>query len=131
MIRMLIRAGISLVSAALGFAVAAWLLDDVHVRPLGFVLAVLIFAAAQLILTPFVFKMARRYAPALLGGIGIISTLVALFIATMFGGEGIQITGGITTWIVASLIIWLVSSLGTWLLPLTLLKKALSDDPRE
>jgi len=131
MIRMLIRAGINLASAALGFGVAAWVLEGVHVRPFGFVMAVLAFVAAQLILTPFVFKMARRYAPALLGGIGIIATLVSLFIATLFGGEGIRITGGITTWIVASLVIWLVSSLGTWLLPLTVLKKALADNPND
>ena len=91
------------------------------------VVAVVIFALAQLILTPFVFTMARKYAPALLGGIGIVSTLIALIVASVFGGDALSISGS-ATWIAASLIVWLVSSLGTWLLPLTLLKKALATD---
>lgn len=127
MIRMVIRAGISLASAALGFGVAAWVLDGFTIRPMGFVVAVVIFALAQLILTPFVFTMARKYAPALLGGIGIVSTLIALIVASVFGGDALSISGS-ATWIAASLIVWLVSSLGTWLLPLTLLKKALATD---
>ena len=83
------------------------------------------FALAQSILTPFIVNMARKYAPAVLGGIGLVSTFVALLIASFFPG-GITITG-IDTWVLASLIVWLITALGGWLLPLLLLRGKLAD----
>jgi len=120
MIRFLIRAAIFLATAALGLLVASWLLPDFQITPSGFIVAVVVFAIAQSILAPFIFNVARRNAPALLGGIGLVSTFVALLIASLFPG-GIQISG-IATWIIATLIVWLITALGGWALPLLLLK---------
>jgi uncharacterized membrane protein YvlD (DUF360 family) len=116
MVRLLISFAISLVSAALGLLLAAWILEDFHVEPGGFLVAVLVFAIAQAILSPFIFNVARQYASALLGGIGLVSTFVALLIASLFPG-GIRVDG-VVTWILATLIIWIVTALGTWLLGL-------------
>ena len=44
----------------------------------GFVICILIFAILQSVLAPWVSKLADRYAPVLMGGIGIFSTLIAL-----------------------------------------------------
>lgn len=120
MVRLLISFAISLVSAALGLLLAAWILEDFHVEPGGFIVAVLVFAIAQAILSPFIFNVARQYASALLGGIGLVSTFVALLIASLFPG-GIRVDG-VVTWILATLIIWIVTALGVWLLGLWWLK---------
>jgi len=61
-IRLLLRTAVFLGSAAIGLLVAAWLVPGVSVRPAGFIVAVVIFAAAQAILSPFFLKMASRYA---------------------------------------------------------------------
>ncbi|MBK8462653.1 MAG: phage holin family protein [Nigerium sp.] len=114
MLRFFIQTTINLITAALGLLITAAMLPDFTVQPLGFVAAVVVVVIAQAILSPFVFSMSRKYAPALLGGIGIISTLLALIIASFMPG-GITITG-LTTWIAASLILWLCTSLGGWLL---------------
>lgn len=84
MIRFLLNVAISIVSAAVALLVAAAVVDGVQMQPAGFVIAVLVFTAAQALLAPFVFNMARKYASAVLGGIGLVSTFLALFVATLF-----------------------------------------------
>ena len=116
MVRFLITVAISLVTAALGLLANAWLLEDFHLDASGFVVAVVVFTVAQAILSPFIFNVARQYASALLGGIGLVSTFVALLIASLFPG-GIRIDG-VVTWILATLIMWIITALGTWLLGL-------------
>ena len=76
----LIRALIFVLSAAVGLIAADLLLPGFRIDWAdwwGFVLAVLIFAVLQSILSPWIATVAKRNAPALLGGIGIISTLIA------------------------------------------------------
>lgn len=116
MVRFLINIAISLVTAALGLLVNSWILPDFHLDVSGFLIAVLVFTVAQAILAPFIFNVARQYASALLGGIGLVSTFVALLIASLFPG-GIRIDG-VVTWILATLIMWIITALGTWLLGL-------------
>jgi uncharacterized membrane protein YvlD (DUF360 family) len=120
MIRFLIRIAINLGTAALGLLIAAWLVPGVHVSVSGFLVAVVVFTVAQAILGPFIFNVARRYADPLLGGIGLVSTLVALFIATLFPG-GIRLSD-VTAWVLAPLIVWIVTALGGWVLVALFLK---------
>jgi MFS family permease len=123
MVRILLRTVIFVGSAALGL-LAAWLiLPDFDVTFSGFIVSVLIFALAQSILSPFVAKMVARNAPAFLGGIGLVSTFVALLIASLFTG-GLVITG-VSTWLLATLIVWLVTALATLFLPILLIKDKL------
>jgi hypothetical protein len=120
-IRFLLRVVVFLGSSAIGLLVASWLVPGVSVRPLGFVTAVAIFTVAQAILSPFFLKMASRYASAFLGGIGLVSTLAALILASVLS-HGLSIRG-IGSWVAATVVVWLVTALATLLLPMLLLKK--------
>ena len=125
MLRFLIRLAIYLGTAALALVITSLILTGFRISASGFLIAIGVFALAQSILTPFIVNMARKYAPAVLGGIGLVSTFVALLIASFFPG-GITISG-IDTWVLASLIVWLITALGGWLLPLLLLRGKLAD----
>jgi uncharacterized membrane protein YvlD (DUF360 family) len=117
-----LRALIFLLSAALGLWVASLVLEDLTLTPSGFLTAVVVFAVAQSVLAPFLAKVVARGAPAFLGGIGLLSTVVALWIASLFPG-GLTIQGW-QTWLLAALVVWLVTALATLLLPLVLLRGA-------
>ncbi|MCF6388975.1 phage holin family protein [Mycobacterium sp. MBM] len=121
MIRFLLRIAVFLGSSAIGLLVASWLVSGVTLRPLGFLTAVVIFTVAQAILSPFFLKMASRYASAFLGGIGLISTFAALFLASLFS-SGISIRG-LGSWVAATVVVWLVTAIATLVLPALVLKK--------
>ncbi|WEG07797.1 phage holin family protein [Microbacterium horticulturae] len=125
MIMFLLRALIFLLSAALGLVVADLILPDFTIGWhdwWGFVLCVVIFAILQSVLAPWIARMAKRYAPALLGGIGIVSTLIALLIVVLLPIGGLRITGALA-WVLAPVIVWAVTALATLLLPMLLVKK--------
>lgn len=122
MTRFLLRLGVFLGSAALGLLVAAWLVRGVSLSVLGFITAVVIFAVAQAVLAPLFTKLADRYASALLGGIGLITTFAALLVATRFS-NGLAIRG-VGSWIAATVVVWLITALATVLLPKVILKDA-------
>lgn len=121
MIRLLLHTLVFLGSSAIGLLVAGKLVPGVSLRPLGFVVAVVIFAVAQAILSPFFLKMASRYASAFLGGVGLVSTFVALLLASIFT-TGLSISG-IGSWIAATVVVWLVTAIATLLLPKLVLTK--------
>lgn len=121
MISLLIRIVINLASAAVGLIVSSLVLPDFQVQPSGFVVAVAVLTIAQSVLGPFVFNVARQSAPALLGGIGIVSTLLALVIAAQWPG-GITVSS-LTTWVLAAIIVWTCTALGSWLLVAYVLKR--------
>jgi hypothetical protein len=129
MIRFLVRTAIFLSSAAVGILVAASVLDDVEVTAGGFLVVVVIYAVVQSVISPFLAKVAAKNATAFLGGIGLVATLVALIVATWFG-DALEITGGITTWILASLIVWLITALATLLIPFILVKAGIESARR-
>jgi hypothetical protein len=120
MVVFLIRAFIFLASAALGLWVASLIVDGFTVTAEGFLIVVVVFAVLQSILTPWFLVMSRRYANALTGAVGLVSTIAALFVATLIG-DGLTISGA-TAWILGSFIVWIVTMLGTLLLPLILLR---------
>ena len=120
-LRFFARTATFLGSSAIGLLVASWLVPGVTVRPLGFITAVVIFTVAQAILSPFFLKMASRYASAFLGGIGLVSTLAALILASVLT-HGLSIRG-IGSWVAATVVVWLVTAIATLLLPMLILKK--------
>jgi uncharacterized membrane protein YvlD (DUF360 family) len=122
MINILIRAGIFLASAALGLWVASLVVDGFELSLSGFLVAVVVFAALQSILSPWIAVMTRRYASALTGGVGLISTFIGLWIATIVS-DGLTIDGA-QAWVLGAVVVWIVTMLGTLLLPLVLIKKA-------
>ena len=126
MIMFLLRALIFLASAAVGLIVADLILPGFEIswrQPLGFILAIVIFAVLQSILAPWLATVARRRAPAFLGGIGIVSTFVALLIVVLIPGAGLRIGDPWWTWLLAPVIVWLVTAVATWILPALFIKK--------
>lgn len=129
MITFLFRAAIFVFSAAVGLIAADLILPGFHIDWSdwwGFVLAVLIFAVIQSVLAPWVFKITRRHAPAMLGGIGIISTFVAILIVVLIPQAGLSISEPVA-WFLAPVIVWVVTALATWLLPPLFIKKKVQD----
>lgn len=116
--RLLLRTLIFLGSAAIGLLVAAAVVDDVTVQVSGFVVTVVVFAVAQSVLAPLVTRLSTRYAPAFLGGAGLLSTFVALLLASALT-DGLRITGA-PAWALATLVVWAVTALATVALPMVL-----------
>ena len=115
MIRFLLRVAVFLGSSAIGLLVAGWLVPGVSSSALGFIAAVAIFTVTPAILSPLFLKMANRYASAFLGGIGLVSTFVALLAASLLT-NGLSIHG-MGSWIVATVVVWLVTAFATVVLP--------------
>lgn len=84
-----------------------------------------VFAVVQSVLSPFITTMALRFAPAFLGGIGLVSTFVALLIASVVDG-GLEVSGA-RSWVLGTVAVWLVTALGSVLLPLVFLRSKASD----
>ena len=91
-IRLLIRLAIYLVSSVVGLLVADAILDDMTVEASGLVTVVVIFTIAQAILGPFIAMTVARNANAFLGGVGLVTTFVALLIASTLG-DALEISG--------------------------------------
>ncbi|WP_235734998.1 hypothetical protein [Nocardioides alcanivorans] len=66
MIRLLLRALVFLASAAVGILAASWILDDVRVTAAGFITVVVIYSVIQMVISPFLIKVAARNASAFL-----------------------------------------------------------------
>lgn len=129
MITLLIRAAIFLASAFVGLVAADLILPGFYLHWddwWGILLAVVIFAVLQSVLAPWLLRVTRRHAEALIGGIGLISTFVALLIAVIVPAAGIGIDGPVA-WIVGTLIVWLVTALASWLLPPLFIKRRVDE----
>jgi len=123
MIRLLVRGLILVAAAAVGLVVAVAVVDGMSVNATSFILVAVIFALIQSVLTPFFAKVAHRNAPALLGGVGLITTFVALLTTSLIS-DGLTISGT-AAWLEATLIVWLVTMLATLILPIVLVKMGL------
>lgn len=120
MIRLLVRAVVFLASSAVGLIVGDALLDDMSVSAGGFLLTLVIFATLQTVIAPFIARVAAKNATALLGGVGLISTLIALLVAHVVG-DSIKISGA-STWVAATVVVWLATALATLVIPWLLVK---------
>lgn len=124
-----VRALIFFVSAFVGLIAADLLLDGFTISWRdwwGVVLAAVIFAVLQSVLAPWLARMARDKAPALLGGIGIVSTFVALAVVALIPPAGITLSG-LATWIAAPVIVWVVTAIATIFLPMLIVKKKVTE----
>jgi len=124
-ITLLFRALMYLVSAGLGLIAADLLLEGFQIewdKWWGFVVCIVIFAILQSVLAPWVSRMTDRYAPVLMGGIGIFSTLISLVIVVLLPIGGLRIVD-LSGWLLGSVIVWLITALGSVLLPLVFLRK--------
>lgn len=113
---------------AVGLIVAANVLEDMSLAVHGFVIAVGLFTAVQLITQPVLTMLGLEQVTALAGSSALISTLIAL-IVTDIVSDGMTIDG-LTTWLSAMVIVWAVALLGGLLLPVLLFKRWLGDHER-
>ena len=116
----LLWAVVLLTSWAVGLLVAAWVVPGVSVSASGFIVAVVLFSAAQATLSLWIVKLPRAYASLLLGGTGLVLTLVALSLAAAFT-HGLTIRG-VASWLAATIVVWLVTTVGAISLPEVLVR---------
>jgi putative membrane protein len=125
MVRFLASTALYLLANAIGLAAAAFLLDGFELDTVGFVVSVLVFTAVETLLGPFVLKMAVQYAPALRGGIALVTTFIGLLVTSVVT-DGVRIEGA-TTWVLAPFVVWVFVLVAAILLPMVLFKKVLSE----
>ena len=116
----IIRVVLLLAGNAIGLLVAALVLSRMSLNGLGFVLTVVIFTIAAVVIRPLIAKVARENAPALEGGSALVTTFIALVVTDLFS-DGLSISG-IGTWLLATVIVWLGSLLAGVVLPAIFLK---------
>lgn len=115
MTRIMVRAVVLLASWAIGLAVASWVVPNVSVSTTGFVVAVVLFAVSQALVSLSILKLPHGYASLLLGATGLALTLIALGLASALTHE--LSIDGMASWIAVTLVVWLVTTLGAVCLP--------------
>jgi hypothetical protein len=118
--RILLRGVVLLASWAIGLLVAAWIVPGVSLSLPGFIVAVVVFAVTQAILSLSILKLPHRYASLLLGGIGLALTIVALIVASILT-HGLTIDG-MASWLATTVVVWLVTTIWAITLPELLIR---------
>lgn len=126
MMRLVIQTVLTVLANAIGLLVATYLLDDFTINASSFILAVLVFSAATIILGPFIVSVAQRNASFLMGGIALVTTFVGLLITNTLT-DGLTING-LSTWLIATFVIWIASVLAQVILPFILARVAVHRD---
>ncbi|MBH0122700.1 phage holin family protein [Rhodococcus sp. NPDC003382] len=124
MMRLLATAVVALIANAIALIVGAWVLPDMSLTPVAFLIAVVIFTVVAVVIDPLIRQVSVTKAPVLLGSSALVSTLVAL-IVTALVSDGLKISG-ITTWVLATVIVWAVSVIARLLLPMVIFRKTLA-----
>jgi uncharacterized membrane protein YvlD (DUF360 family) len=104
-----------LASWAIGLLVVAWIVPGVSLSVPGFIVAVVVFAVMQAILSLSILKLPHRYLSLLLGGTGLALTIAALALASTLT-RGITIDG-MASWLATTVVVWLVTTIGAITLP--------------
>ncbi|MGI9823701.1 phage holin family protein [Agromyces sp. Marseille-Q5079] len=111
MVRTLLNLAIFLATAAIALLLTSLLVPGFHVHPGGFIVAIIVFALVQALVEWLVRKVFHRSAPTVAGIAGLISTFLALWVASLFGGLSFDGVGG---WILATVIAWLITAILGW-----------------
>lgn len=107
MTRFGVRVLLAVAANAIALLIAAALLDGVEIDATSFVIAVVIFSLASLIVRPIVaWIVARRVRP-LLGIVALVTTFVVLLVTDLLS-DGLSIEG-VLDWILATVIVWLAT----------------------
>ena len=129
MIRFLIRIAVYFAAAAIGLIVAAAVFDGVRLDTLGFVIVAAIYAAVLGLLMPLFQQQGQRSRSSMFsGGVGLITTFVALAV-TAFISDDLTIDG-FGTWVGATVVVWLATLLASLLLPVLVVKRVVDERHR-
>ncbi len=114
------RAIYLLASWAIGLLVAVWTVPGLWVSVSGFIVAVVVFALAQATLSLSILKLPHQYASLLLGGTGLVLTILALILASIVT-RGLTIDG-VASWLATTAAVWLMTTIGAITLPELLIR---------
>jgi putative membrane protein len=106
-VRLAVRIALAVVANAIALLIAAALLDGVRIDASGFVLAVIVFSLASLIVTPVIAWIVVRRMRALLGVIALVTTFAALLVTDLLS-DGFEVEGALD-WVLATVIVWLAT----------------------
>lgn len=106
-VQWLVRVGLALVANAVALIVAASLLPRFDIDATAFVVALVVFTAASIVVRPLVASLVERHARSFAGVASLISAYVILLVTDLLS-DGIQIEG-VGTWILATVIVWLAT----------------------
>ena len=106
---------------AVGLLLAMLLLSGFAIRPLSFIVVVLVFTVVQVIAEPLILKLGEKKAPAIKGGIALIVTFVGLLV-TDWITAGLTV-GGISNLLAATLLVWLGALIASVVLPIYVFKE--------
>ena len=121
MVRTLIKIALTIAGNAIGLLVASVLLDDVDLNASGFLIALLIFTVAELLIEPIVEKVFTTHAEKLRMLTSLVTTFLALLVTDVVS-DGLSIEGA-WTWVLATVIVWI----GTLLAGVILVRMFLAD----
>lgn len=121
MTRMLAVAALSLLANAIGLLLAILLINGFSIDVTAFIFAVVLFTVAAVIAEPILTKISQKNAPALAGGMALITTFVGLFLTSVLL-EGMS-TGGMINLLLATFVVWLGALIAGLILPKFLLTK--------
>ncbi|WP_127794848.1 phage holin family protein [Agromyces sp. LHK192] len=122
MVRFLIRVAVFLGAAALALFIASLLIPGFHIHLAGFLFAVILYALIQAALEWLVDRLFQKSAPTVAGIAGLLSTFLALWLATLLS-DGLSFDG-IGAWILAAVVVWVITALLSWLARKFLMPKA-------
>lgn len=106
---------------AVGLLLASLLLSGFAVRPISFIVVVIVFTVVQVVAEPLILKLGEKKAPALKGGIALIVTFVGLLVTDLITA-GLTI-GGISNLLAATLLVWLGALIASVVLPIYVFKE--------
>ena len=101
---------------AIGLLLAVLLLSGFAIRPLSFLVVVLVFTIVQVVAEPLILKIGEKRAPSIKGGIALIVTFVGLLVTDLITA-GLTI-GGVSNLLAATLLVWLGALIASVVLPI-------------
>ncbi|GAA6161782.1 hypothetical protein NBRC116589_39560 [Ruegeria sp. HU-ET01832] len=101
---------------AIGLLLAAILLPEFAIRPISFIVVVIVFTLIQWIAEPLILKLGAKRAPAIKGGIALIVTFVGLLLTDLIT-NGLTV-GGISNLLASTLLVWLGALIASIVLPI-------------
>ncbi|WP_170774909.1 hypothetical protein [Ruegeria lacuscaerulensis] len=101
---------------AIGLLLAAILLPEFAIRPISFIVVVIVFTLIQWVAEPLLLKLGAKRAPAIKGGIALIVTFVGLLLTDLIT-NGLTV-GGISNLLAATLLVWLGALIASIVLPI-------------
>ncbi len=106
---------------AIGLLLASLLLAGFAIKPISFIVVVIVFTVVQVVAEPLILKLGEKKAPALKGGIALIVIFVGLLVTDLITA-GLTI-GGVSNLLAATLLVWLGALIASIVLPIYLFKE--------